>query len=92
MPQLSEIVNISKRRESRKERVVQWLEFEPLFNQLRTTTNSSAEEVMRLCGYSGKMYTILKGLNLGALKMRLDGETLSRARPDLYDIRERPSW
>lgn len=53
MPQLADIVTFSKRKESRKERLGPWSEFEPLFSQLRQATNSSNDEVMKLIGYSG---------------------------------------
>jgi hypothetical protein len=54
MPQLSEIVHISKRRESRKDRVVPWAEFEPYLNQLRVALNSTTQDdTFRHVGYGG---------------------------------------
>lgn len=53
MNQLADVVTFSKRRESRKERVIPWNEFEPYLNQLRTQSNCSIDEAMRICGYSG---------------------------------------
>lgn len=53
MPQLSEVVTFSKRRESRKGRIVPWEEFEPLLNQLRQAADCNQDYAMRLIGYGG---------------------------------------
>lgn len=53
MNKLSEVVHISKRRESRKGRVVPLAEFEPYFNQLRTALDASQDEAGRHMGYGG---------------------------------------
>ncbi len=53
MPQLSEVVTISKRRESRRERLVPWSEFEPLLSRLRQALDASQNEACQYVGYSG---------------------------------------
>lgn len=53
MPQLADVVTFSKRKESRKERVIPWADFEPLLSQLRQAADCNQEEAMRLIGYGG---------------------------------------
>lgn len=53
MPQLADVVHISKRRESRKDRTVPWAEFEPYFNQLRTALDANQDDTCKYIGYGG---------------------------------------
>ena len=53
MPQLADIATFSKRKASRKERIVPWLDFEPYLNQLRTKASCTTTEALQLIGYGG---------------------------------------